>query len=83
LDNIDSVALSSLEEVEINDFTYSHENMELVEFLSSNAAILKRLVIISVPPLTKEVCEKIRIMCHRNVKVKFYVIRDAKRVPFD
>jgi hypothetical protein len=84
---IDSSTLSSLEEVEISDFTDSLEDMELVEFLSSNAVILKRLVInyMMFPdrPITKEVCEKIRSMCHRSVKVEFHVFRDAKLVPFD
>jgi len=74
---IDSSTLSSLEEVEISDFTDSLENMKLVEFLSSNAAILKRLVInytmFPAPPITKEVYEKVRGICHANVEVKFNV----------
>jgi hypothetical protein len=83
----DGIALSSLEEVEISDFTDSLENMELVGFLSCNAAILKRLVInytmFDAPPLTKEVCEKVRGICHANVEVKFNVFRRGSLVPFD
>jgi hypothetical protein len=42
---IDGTALNSLEEVEIFGFTNSREKVELVEFLSCNAKILKKLVI--------------------------------------
>ena len=86
--NIDGIALSSLVDLEIGGFTYCPEKLELVEFISSSAAILKRLVInyetFPAPPLTKEVCEKVRSMCHPNVKVdEFYVYHDWNRVRFD
>jgi len=73
--NIDGIALSSLVDLEIGGFTYCPEKLELVEFISSSAAILKRLVInyetFPAPPLTKEVCEKVRSMCHPNVKALY------------
>ena len=86
--NINGIALSSLEELQIGGFTDCPEKLELVEFISSSAAILKRLVInyatFPAPPLTKEVCEKVRSMCHPNVKVdEFYVYHDWNRVRFD
>ncbi|CAN6195992.1 unnamed protein product [Urochloa humidicola] len=42
---IDGIDLSSLEVAEISGFSGSHEQMELVELLSSNAGVLKRLLI--------------------------------------
>ncbi|CAL4980435.1 unnamed protein product [Urochloa decumbens] len=84
---IDGTALNSLEEVEICGFTDSREKVELVELLSCNAAILKKLVInyqISCDaPLTKGVCAKVRSMCRLNVKVEFYTFLDGSWVRFD
>jgi hypothetical protein len=78
---IDVIALSSLEEVEITGFSGSHEQMELVEFLSSNARILKRLLINNeYCGRPKEVREKVRSMCHPNVKVEFFVFREGRQV---
>jgi hypothetical protein len=43
---IDAIDLGSLEEVEIvTGFEGSHEQIEFVEFLASNAGVLKRLLI--------------------------------------
>ncbi|CAO2149393.1 unnamed protein product [Urochloa humidicola] len=81
---IGSAALSSLEEVEISGFTNSHDKVELVEFLCSNAAVLRKLVIgYKIPPMTKEVCEKIRSMCHQNVEVEFCWCHYGGRVRFN
>ena len=82
---IDGIDLSSLEVVEINGlFSGSHEQMELVEFLSSNAGVLKRLLINhEFCPRPKEVCEKVRSMCHPNVKVDFFVYRERRQVLVD
>jgi hypothetical protein len=80
---IDGTALNSLEEVEIFGFTNSREKVELVEFLSCNAKILKKLVInyrISPDPsLTKEACEKICSMARPNVKVELYASLDGRK----
>jgi hypothetical protein len=86
--NIDDIALSSLEEVEINSFVGSHEEMEFVKQLSRcNASVLKKLVINCTKhpasPLTKEVCEKVRSMCPSSLNVEFYVRSDHKWVRFD
>ncbi|WVZ57673.1 hypothetical protein U9M48_008029 [Paspalum notatum var. saurae] len=71
------VILSSLEEVEITGLTDQKEELEFLEFLSHNAAILKKLAINWVrlfsPPPTKELREKIRSMYRPNVSVKFHV----------
>ncbi|CAD6253426.1 unnamed protein product [Miscanthus lutarioriparius] len=66
---IDVIDLSSLEEVETSGFSGSHEQMELVEFLSSNARIQKRLLINDeYCRRPKEVHEKdVRWMEHRSV----------------
>ena len=81
---IGSIDLSSLEVAEISGFSGSHEQMEFVEFLSSNAGVLKRLLIndefCSMP---KEVREKVRSMCHPNVEVDFFVFRKGKLVLVD
>jgi hypothetical protein len=70
---IDGIDLSSLEEVEIKSFSGSHEQMQLVEFLSCSAGILKRLVINdSLCRWPKEAREKVRSMCHPNVRVEFF-----------
>ena len=42
---IGSIDLSSLEVAEISGFSGSHEQMEFVEFLSSSAGVLERLLI--------------------------------------
>ncbi|TVT97167.1 hypothetical protein EJB05_57603, partial [Eragrostis curvula] len=60
---IDDITLGSLEEVEINNFTSSQEELEFLEKLSRcNAAALKKIVICytrrPLTPLTKEMCEK-------------------------
>ena len=69
---IGSIDLSSLEVAEISGFSGSHEQMELVELLSSNAGVLKRLLINDkFCPRPEEVCEKVRSMCRPNVKVDF------------
>ena len=71
---IDGIDLSSLEVAEIGGFSGSHEQMEFVEFLSSNAGVLKRLLINDeYCRRPKEVREKVRSMCHPNVKVDFLV----------
>jgi len=71
---IDGIDLSSLEVAEITGFSGSHEQMEFVEFLSSNAGVLKRLLINDeYCRRPKEVREKVRSMCHPNVKVDFLV----------
>ena len=82
---IDGIDLSSLEVVEINSlFSGSHEQMELVELLSSNAGVLKRLLINDgFCPRPKEVREKVRSMCHPNVKVDFFVLREGRQVLLD
>ena len=82
---IDGIDLSSLEVVEINGlFSGSHEQMELVEFLSSNAGVLKRLLIndefCSMP---KEIRQKVRSMCHSNIEVDFFVFREGRQVLVD
>lgn len=70
---IDGIDLSSLEEVEITSFSGSNEQMELVEILSCSAGILKRLVINdSLCLWPNEAREKVRSMCHPNVRVEFY-----------
>ncbi|WVZ50855.1 hypothetical protein U9M48_002067 [Paspalum notatum var. saurae] len=79
---IDGPILSSLEEVEISDFTDSQEKHEFLQFLSSNATILKKLIlnytVHPAPPLTEEVCKKVRSMCRPNVVVIFYMFTDRK-----
>ena len=71
---IDGIDLSSLEVAEITGFSGSHEQMEFVEFLSSNAGVLKRLLINDeYCRRPKEVRDKVRSMCHPNVKVDFLV----------
>ncbi|KAG2558898.1 putative FBD-associated F-box protein At5g50270 [Panicum virgatum] len=81
---IDGIDLSSLEVAEISSFSGSHEQMELVEFLCSNAGVLKRLLITGVfGPRPKEVREKVCSMCHPNVKVDFFVFREGRRVLVD
>ena len=81
---IDGIDLNSLEVAEISGFSGSHEQMELVEFLSSNAGVLKRLLIndefCSMP---KEVREKVCSMCHPNVEVGFFVLRKGRQVLVD
>ncbi|XP_021317442.1 F-box/FBD/LRR-repeat protein At2g04230 isoform X4 [Sorghum bicolor] len=78
---IDVIDLSSLEEVEISGFSGSHEQMELVEFLSSNARILKRLRInYHNCRRPKEAREKVRSMCHPNLKVEFFVFHEGRQV---
>jgi len=78
---IDVIDLSSLEEVEISGFSGSHEQMELVEFLSSNARILKRLHInYHNCRRPKEAREKVRSMCHPNLKVEFFVFHEGRQV---
>ncbi|KAJ1275965.1 hypothetical protein BS78_05G177300 [Paspalum vaginatum] len=84
---IDGLILSSLEEVEISGFTDSQEKHEFLQFLSSNATILKKLVINytvhPAAPLTEEVCKKVRSMCRPNVRAEFYSFSDGKWVCFD
>ena len=82
---IDGIDLSSLEVVEINGlFSGSHEQMELVELLSSNAGVLKRLLINDeFCPRPKEVREKVRSMCHSNIEVDFFVFREGRQVLVD
>ncbi|TVT97162.1 hypothetical protein EJB05_11964, partial [Eragrostis curvula] len=86
---IDDITLGSLEEVEINNFTSSQEELEFVEQLSRcNAAVLKKIVICYTrwprTPLTKEMCEKVRSMCRSNLKFEFYVTSDMFGwMPFD
>ncbi|CAN6168332.1 unnamed protein product [Urochloa humidicola] len=85
---IDYIAIGSLEEVEIYYFTGSDEEMEFVQQLSRcNSATLKNLVIYYTlfpgPPLTKEVCEMVRIRCDPKVKVEFYLNSHGKWVCFD
>ncbi|TVU38582.1 hypothetical protein EJB05_11962, partial [Eragrostis curvula] len=86
---IDDITLGSLEEVEINNFTSSQEELEFLEKLSRcNAAALKKIVICytrrPLTPLTKEMCEKVRSMCRSNLKFEFYVTSDMFGwVPFD
>ena len=82
---IGSIDLSSLEVAEISGlFSGSYEQMELVEFLSSNAGVLKRLVINDeFCPRPKEVREKVRSMCHPNVEVGFFVLRKGRQVLVD
>ena len=78
---IDGIDLSSLEVAEIRGFSGSHEQMELVEFLSSNAGVLKRLLVNDgFWPMPNEVREKVRSMCHPNVKVDFFVFREGRPV---
>jgi len=81
---IDGIDLSSLEVAEIGGFSGSHEQMELVEFLSSNAGVLKRLLVNDgFCPMPKEVREKVRSMCAPNVKVDFFVFRWGRWVLVD
>ena len=81
---IDGIDLNSLEVAEISGFSGSHEQMELVEFLSSNAGVLKRLLINDeYCRRPKEVREKVRSMCHPNVKVDFFVFREGRQVLVD
>ncbi|TVU38763.1 hypothetical protein EJB05_12149, partial [Eragrostis curvula] len=79
---IDDIALSSLEEVEVSNFTISQEEVEFIQQLSRcNASVLKRIVIYykrhPTTSLTKEVCQeacqKVRNKCRQNLKVEFYV----------
>jgi len=81
---IDGIDLNSLEVAEISGFSGSHEQMELVEFLSNNAGVLKRLLIndefCSMP---KEVREKVCSMCHPNVEVGFFVLCKGRQVLVD
>lgn len=82
---IDGLALNSLEEVEISGFTYSHEKIEFVKFISCNATILKKLVISMIPGFQLiEERDVIRSLCHPNVKVEFYMFPNCGRqVLFD
>ena len=81
---IGSIDLSSLEVAEISGFSGSHEQMEFVEFLSSNAGVLKRLLINDeFCPRPKEVREKVRSMCHSNIEVDFFVFREGRQVLVD
>ncbi|CAN6363233.1 unnamed protein product [Urochloa humidicola] len=85
---IDGIALSVLEEVELNNFASSNDELEFLEKLSRcNAALLKKLVINSAhypdTPLTKAICEKVHSMWSPNVNVEFYVFLDGRRVRFD
>ncbi|KAL6657898.1 hypothetical protein ACP70R_005678 [Stipagrostis hirtigluma subsp. patula] len=64
---IDDITLELLEEVKIEFFVGSHEELEFVKKLSRcSATTFKRLVINYDPfrasPLTKEICERIRSM---------------------
>ncbi|CAL4987228.1 unnamed protein product [Urochloa decumbens] len=85
---IDDIALSVLEEVELDNFTSSNDELEFLEKLSRcNATLLKRLVINSAyyptTPLTKAICEKVHSMWRPNVNVEFYVFLGGRRVRFD
>jgi hypothetical protein len=70
----DSINLGSLEEVEIH-FDESYELLYLIELLSKKALILKKIIISyessNDPLLIKEVCKKVRSMCHPDIKVEF------------
>ncbi|CAN6182343.1 unnamed protein product [Urochloa humidicola] len=70
---IDGIDLSSLEVAEISGFSGSHEQMELVELLSSNAGVLKRLLINGEYGRRpkQQVRERVHSVCHPNVKVEF------------
>ncbi|CAL4980438.1 unnamed protein product [Urochloa decumbens] len=85
---IDDIALSVLEEVELDNFTSSNDELEFLEKLSRcNATLLKKLVINSAyyptTPLTKAICEKVHSMWRPNVNVEFYVFLGGRRVRFD
>ncbi|CAL5081519.1 unnamed protein product [Urochloa decumbens] len=78
---IDGIDLSSLEVVEICWFSGSHEQMELVELLFSNAGVLKRLLINGKYRRRpkQQVCERVCSICHPNVKVEFDELFDPRR----
>ncbi|CAD6253425.1 unnamed protein product [Miscanthus lutarioriparius] len=60
---------------------YSHEQMQLVEFLSCNAGNLKRLLIKDdFCHSPKDLREKFHSICHPNVKVEYYS-RKGRQVP--
>lgn len=78
---IDDIDLNSLE-VEITCTDISGAVQEFLEMLSRcNARVLKKLVIncttSTIPPETKEVCEKVRGMYGSNVEVEFYMFPDG------
>ncbi|TVU02676.1 hypothetical protein EJB05_51814, partial [Eragrostis curvula] len=72
---IDDIALSSLEVVEISSWASSPEELEFVEQLSRcKAAALKKLVIKdtnSPATLTKTLCEMIRSICRPDLEIEF------------
>ncbi|CAO2142135.1 unnamed protein product [Urochloa humidicola] len=86
---IDGIALGVLEEVELDYFESSNDELEFLEKLSRcNAALLKKLVINYAhypdTPLTKAICERIHSMWRPNVNVEFYIfLDDGSRVRFD
>ncbi|CAL5086244.1 unnamed protein product [Urochloa decumbens] len=80
----ESVTLDSLEEVEIYFLEGSYELLHVIELLSNNAVILKKIVIRYEPSsvLRKEVREKVHRMCHPNIKVEFTVLSCRKRLSY-
>lgn len=85
----DNIALGTLEELEIQNFTSSEEEVEFVEQLSKcNAANLRKVAFYAspydpCPPLTKNLCEKVHTKCYPNIKVEFYVWSDNRMVRFE